>query len=150
MRKSFTLIELIFVLVIIAILSSLALTRFFALQNRAQEQVALSFASTLTRTTGNTLWSKSMAVGGQGSIKNDNDGNNSAFYGNSLEVYVTIPKYFDRTSVNFANCVSGSGAAAPFIKKNSSTGGEYNIFCRDGNQTDAPKFVAAKENSYNF
>jgi len=86
----------------------------------------------------------------KGSIASDNDGDASTFYGKKLEVYVDIPYYFDATSVNFDNCVKGSGQASPFIEKNQSAGGEYNIFCRDGNATDAPKFVASKEESYAF
>jgi len=143
-------IELIFVIIVFGVLAAVALPRYFAMGDRAQEAVATSFAATLTRTVGHSLWSKSLSMGDHGSIKSDNDGDSSKFYGRSLEVYITIPKYFDKTSVNFDNCVKEGETANPFIQKNSGQGGKYNIFCRDGNATDAPRFVASKEESYTF
>lgn len=150
MKRGFTLIETVYVILIIGVLAVFALPLFLGMKDGAIAQVAFSFAATLTRTTGNSLWSKSIASGDHGSIKADDDGDSSKFYGRSLEAYVTIPKYFDKTSINFNNCVRDGESASPFIQKNSSAGGEYNIFCRDGNETDAPKFVASKESSYNF
>ncbi len=150
MQRGFTFIELLFVILVIGVLAGIALPRYFAVKSQAQEQIAKSFAGTLTRTTGNTLWSQSLSNGGNGSIKSDEDGNDSKFYGNSLDVYITIPKYFDRTSVNFANCVPGGQSAQPFIRKNVAAGGEYNIFCRDGNKTHSPYFVASKDETYAF
>ncbi len=150
MRYAFTMIELIFVIIVLGVLAAVAIPRYFAMGSQAQEAVATSFAATLTRTVGHSLWSKSLFSGAHGSIKVDNDGDNSKFYGRSLEEYVRIPKYFDKTSVNFENCVNEGESASPFIQKDSSQGGEYNIFCRDGNATNAPKFVASKEENYIF
>ena len=143
-------IELIFVIVVLGVLAAVALPRYFGIEQQAQANISKAFAATLTRTVGNSLWSKSISMGAHGSIKVDDDGNSSKFYGRSLEAYIKIPKYFDKTSVNFDNCVDEGEVASPFIQKDSNVGGEYNIFCRDGNTTDAPRFVVSKEESYTF
>jgi len=147
---AFTLIELIFVIVILGILAAVALPRYFGIERQAQQNIAKAFAGTLYRTVGHSFWSKSLAMGAGGSIANDDDGDDSKFYGKSLEVYVTIPSYFDKTSVDFSHCVQAGDTAQPFLEKNESAGGRYNIFCRDGNATNAPLFVASEDDSYAF
>ena len=149
-HKAFTLLETIFVIVILGILSSLAFMQYFQAEKETQKSVCEAFAGTLTRTVGHSLWSKSLAMGADGSIKSDRDGDNSKFYGRSLEIYTTIPRYFDKTTVDFSKCVNAGERALPFIAKDSAAGGRYNIFCRDGNATDAPYFVASEANNYNF
>ncbi len=142
--------EILFVIVILGILAAVAVPRFFGIEAHARKNIAKAFAATLTRTVGHSFWSKSMLSGAKGSIKSDSDGNNSLFYGKSLEEYVSIPRYFDASSVDFSHCVQSGKKALPFIKKNSERGGEYNIFCRDGNETTAPLFVISQEDSYTF
>ncbi|BCD67464.1 type II secretion system protein [Nitratiruptor sp. YY09-18] len=150
MKKAFSLLEIIFVLLILGILAAISIPVYFQMQAQSAQTVAKAFAATLTRTTGHTLWAKSIFAGGEGSLKSDNDNNPSTFYGNNLNLYITIPQYFDKSSVNFDNCAKVGEVAQPFIAKNVEKGGEYNIFCRDGNKTDAPKFVSSKQSSYNF
>ncbi|NPA03449.1 MAG: prepilin-type N-terminal cleavage/methylation domain-containing protein [Epsilonproteobacteria bacterium] len=148
MKSGFTLLELVFTLVLLGIISSIAFVKFFDLYKESEVSIAHSFAATLTRTVGNSLWSKSLAMGAGGSIKYDLDNDHSKFYGRSLESYVTIPSYFDKNSVDFSRCVKSGESAAPFIKK--SKGGHFNIFCRDGNVTTAPFFVAYEGEVYEF
>ena len=140
-------IELIFVIVIIGVLATVAIPRFFSVENEAEDSIASAFASTMYRTVGHSFWSKSLSVGANGSIKADNDGNDSKFYGMSLDEYVTVPKYFDLSTVNFSRCVS-SGVAQPFLQKTNN--GKYNLFCRDGNTTSAPLFEVSTNNTYTF
>jgi len=64
-----------------------------------------------------------------------------------LDVYVTIPKYFDASTVDFSRCV-GSGIAQLFLQK--TNGARFNLFCRDGNKTTALMFVADKNSTYTF
>ncbi len=149
MKRAFTLIELIFVIVVLGILAVVAVPYYFGIEEQAQTNVAKAFAGTLYRTVGHSLWSKSLSAGKNGSIKNDGDGDSSKFFGKSLSVYTTIPKYFDENSVNFDNCVGSGQLARPFIAKKSGVG-EYNIFCRDGNASNAPYFVADTRNTYQF
>jgi len=61
MRSGFTMIELVFVIVIIGILSAVALPKFLETANQAHDAAVRSFAGTLNRTTGPTLWAKSIA-----------------------------------------------------------------------------------------
>lgn len=146
-RYAFTMIELIFVIVILGILAVVALPHFLKMKESSEDAVATSFASTMYRTVGHSLWAKSIASDANGSIKADTDGDNSKFYGKSLDVYVDIPTFFDASTVDFSKCVS-SGAAQPFLQK--STDGRYNIFCKDGTEVAAPMFVASKDANYTF
>ena len=148
MRRSFTMIELIFVIVILGVLAAVAIPRYFGIGEQARQNISKAFASTMTRTVGHSLWSKSLAENDGGSIKADSDGDNSLFYGRSLEVYVTIPDYFDKTSVDFSKCVEAGQTAQPFMRK--SDKGIYNLFCRDGNATTAPLFVVDEGDTHQF
>jgi len=143
-------IELVFVIVVLGVLAVVAIPRYFGIEEQAQSDIAKAFAATLTRTVGHSFWSKSLSMGDKGSIKQDSDGDSSKFYGRELNLYVSIPRYFDESSVNFDNCVDAGESADPFIRKKSGTGGTFNIFCRDGNSTNAPYFVADEHETHQF
>lgn len=141
-------IELIFVIVVLGVLAAVAVPRFLALEDQTQDMVVKSFAGTMYRTIGHSFWAKSLSSGADGSIKADNDGDNSKFYGKPLGEYVDIPEYLNASTVDFSQCVKDTGIAQPFLQKGLS--GRYNIFCRDGNVTTAPMFVASKSDTYAF
>ncbi|NPA66428.1 MAG: type II secretion system protein [Epsilonproteobacteria bacterium] len=144
-RDAFTMIELIFVIVILGVLATVATARFLAIKQNSEDTVSQSFAGTMTRTVGHSLWSKSLMQNDNGSLK---VGNSDKFYGDPLSKYVDIPSYFDSTTVDFSQCVKDGESANPFLQKASN--GKYNVFCRDGNATTAPKFVVAEGGSYQF
>ncbi len=148
MKTAFTLAEIVFIIIVLGILAAVAVPRYFYVEKQAQENIVKAFTATLYRTVGHSLWSKSISSGKLGSIKSDDDGDGGKFFGKSLEEYITIPKYFDKESVDFSNCASPGTLAQPFIEK--SEIGEYNIFCRDGNSSTAPYFTVSKENRYQF
>ena len=145
-KRAFTLIELIFVIVVLGILAAVAVPKFLGVRIQAENQIIKSFAGTMTRTVGHTLWSQSISDGRNGSIKDN--GSPSRWAGRTLDYYVDIPAELNASSVDFSRCVEGSGTAQPFMTP--ASGYEYNIFCRDGNATDAPKFVASKNATYIF
>lgn len=146
-KSGFTMIELIFVIVILGILAAVALPRFSGIQGQAEIATIESFTGTLSRTVGPMLWSTSISSGLNGSIKGDS--NSDEFNGEKLAHYVdNFPKLLDASTVSFDNCVEGSGVADPFIQKRGT--GTLNIFCRDGNNSDSPRFVESADLTYTF
>ena len=67
-RAGFTMIELIFVIVILGILSAVALPKFIGVSNQAHDSKVKAFVGTLNRTVGPSVWAKSLADGNDGSI----------------------------------------------------------------------------------
>ena len=134
-------IELIFVIVILGILSAVALPRMIGMQDQAKEGVAKAFVGTLNRTVGPSAWSAAV-MDGNSSLKSlsGQDGN--------LSVYTELPNGF-KLDGNFSYCASSSATTvtpavtlapgtANHLAYDSATG--VFIICRDGNDTSAPKF----------
>ena len=68
MKKGFTMIELVFVIVIIGILSAVALPKFFETSQQAHHAVIKAFQGTLNRTVGPTMWAASISDGLHGNV----------------------------------------------------------------------------------
>ena len=71
-RAGFTMIELIFVIVILGILASVAVPKLIGVKESADEGMIKSFVGTLNRTVGASKWSSSLMDGQNGSVKNGN------------------------------------------------------------------------------
>lgn len=146
-RSAFTMIELIFVIVILGILAAVALPKFAGIQGQSEVAIINGFTGTLSRTVGPMMWSASISSELNGSITGDS--NSDEFNGEKLPNYVeNFPQFLDASTVNFDNCIAGSGAADPFIQKTGT--GTLNIFCRDGNLSNAPRFEASENATYTF
>ena len=67
-RAGFTMIELIFVIVILGILAAVALPKFAGVSDQANAQKCAAFVGTLNRTVGPSMWSDSMSGSTPGHI----------------------------------------------------------------------------------
>jgi len=135
MKKAFTMIELIFVIVILGILAAVAIPRFLMVSHNAHESNLITFVKSLNRTTGQDLWAKSVSEGHDGSIKNLESSEDENF----LNRYITIPPEINASSINLNNC--GTNTYQTIMQANPEVaGGEYNITCKDGNASSAPYF----------
>ena len=135
MKKAFTMIELIFVIVILGILAAVALPKFLGVANQAHEANLKAFVGTLNRTVGPTLWSEAISKG--------DDGNVTVLEVN-LSSYTDIPKEIG-TDINISNCSSDTSKYRVIsIADKAKAGDNYAIACRTGNSNEAPKFVLVK------
>lgn len=146
-RVAFSMIELIFVIVLLGILMAVALPKFVGVSNHAMTEVSRAFATTLTRTVGNTFWNRSIFDGKNGDITYGSDP--TLFDGKPLTSYTTIPIYFDVASVNFHNCGAIGEEVDPFLRKKTD-GGLYNIFCRNGTSRLPVIFEYSKDEKFTF
>jgi prepilin-type N-terminal cleavage/methylation domain-containing protein len=136
MKKAFTMIELIFVIVILGILAAIALPKFIGVANQAHEANLKAFTGTLNRTVGASLWSKSIGEGKGGSIKGYTE-----YDGSNFSKLADIPKEIKADSIKFENCANPEDTSKHFAEANASiTGSDYYITCQDGNATNPPAF----------
>ena len=145
MKKAFTLIELIFVLLIIGVLAYVALPKLMGVQKSAHAVKAAEFVGELNTIVMPNLYSKSVVMGvnvnsaaPKYAIKNlDNFGPSIA----SLSDLISIPKDFTNPTVavmklTLAPSDSTGSGELPMM---SNSRNELYIFCRDGNNTVLPR-----------
>jgi prepilin-type N-terminal cleavage/methylation domain-containing protein len=140
MKKAFTMIELIFVIVILGILAAVALPKFLWVAKQAHEANLKDFVGTLNRTVGASLWSQSMTDGYSGSITSYK----SKYNETNFSKLADIPKELNASSIKFDNCLKSGDSYNNkyFAEANASvTGAKYEIICRDGNATTPPAWV---------
>ena len=143
MKKAFTMIELIFVIVILGILAAVALPKFMGVSQQAHEANLKSFVGTLNRTVGPTLWSKSISDSQDGNISYTDLGYFKGTTDTNLTKYTDVPK--EIKDMNLSKCDNPDQYKIVGIADKGVAGANYFISCKDGNANQAPVFVLYKQ-----
>jgi len=134
MKRGFTMIELVFVIVILGILAAVALPKFVGVSKQAHEGNLKAFVGTLNRSVGPSLWSKSISEEKNGDI---------SYLGltdSNITTYVDIPKEISKSSIDLGDCNSTSTANVVMTIDKNVAGFDGNITCIDGNANQSPTF----------
>ncbi len=131
-RAGFTMIELIFVIVILGILASVAVPKLIGVKDSAEEGLAKGFVGTLNRTVGASKWSQSLLNDDNGSLASTTTSYNITITDTDFPTGITSPL----VATNCTQVVSG----APTAMNSASSTDDYFIFCYDGNESNAPRF----------
>jgi len=142
MKKAFTMIELIFVIVILGILAAVALPKFLGVAQQAHEGNLKSFVGTLNRSVGPNIWSKAIA-------SSNADGKVTSLTGadQNLSTYVDIPKEFNQTDVNLSQYCGQGTYQVILTAPASKAGTNYTVACQDGNVSHSMTFRLYKNDS---
>ncbi|MDX9756069.1 MAG: type II secretion system protein [Sulfurimonas sp.] len=122
-RAGFTMIELIFVIVILGIMAAVALPKFIGVSEQAHVQKVEAFAGTMNRTVGPSMWAVSLANGNGGAI--------STMCDTLAELQLYINEVPEELSYQ-TDCTFDANATG---------GGTKNITFVDGNATNAPTWA---------
>ena len=137
-RAGFTMIELIFVIVILGILASVAVPKLLGVKNSAEEGIIKSFVGSLNTTVGPAKWSQSLMDGNNGSIKKSVK---AAYDINTTDT--DFPSGF-AVQGGTSKCTTSGASVTPSnttaVMSGKAGNTTFYILCVDGTSTTAPKF----------
>jgi prepilin-type N-terminal cleavage/methylation domain-containing protein len=143
-RAGFTMIELIFVIVILGILSAVALPKFIGVSEQAHVGKLKAYVGTLNRTVAPALWSDSISADLNGTIKSYQTNLDSQITGPSeLDANGTVSKCtltYPTAAIGAKDSVTGLSSSNAFATSSSIGTKKYYIGCADGNSTSSPLF----------
>jgi prepilin-type N-terminal cleavage/methylation domain-containing protein len=154
-RAGFTMIELIFVIVILGILSAVALPKFIGVSEQANVSKLKAYVGSLNRTVAPTLWSQSLTLGDNGSIQGT--GHDNTYYNDAKASIEDLENVDDggldiglTAMTSLGSCTLAPGAvdavnvgdsiAAGLMQSVTVGGKSYSIGCINGNASTAPRF----------
>lgn len=158
-RAGFTMIELIFVIVILGILSAVALPKFVGVSEQANVGKAGAYIGTLNRTVAPALWADSLAKGGNGDVMTRGGALDGGVLASDMDLQIEVPDIgtpLDKlNSFDLTACTGTAGQSAlldaanigdadPTDAGNGSTftvgTTQYGVRCTNGTNTEAPRF----------
>lgn len=127
-RSAFSLIELIFVIIILGILSGFVVAKMGDMAEKSRITKLKSFVGTLNRSVGPAIWFNSLQNNRGGSIA-------YVDYDTSIDNYIKLLSGYT-SGPSLINCNSdGNGTFLSYdYEKN------YKVHCKDGIQTTSPEF----------